>query len=137
MQLDIAAVMSCCSICLGWSCRFYYFQRFFTPVLHLLSLTMYSFGLLPSPLSAKTQGVSFNFESCHVNRVSNLQPCCLLILAHGGLGAPHSRSPGVWHQHIPSARSQGAPVTQTALQTQRARRVAVKQKTLRERQDLR
>ncbi|CAM9152981.1 unnamed protein product [Bubo scandiacus] len=29
---------------------------------------MYSFGLLPSPLSAKTQGVSFNFESCHVNR---------------------------------------------------------------------
>lgn len=131
--------VACIFVWLGWSWRFYYFLRFFIPVLYLLGMAMYSFGLLPSPLSVKTWGFSFIFESCHANIISNLHPCCFLILSHGGLAVPYSHSPRVWHQHIPAARSQGAPVTQTALQTQRRRAppVTVKQTTLRDRQRLR
>lgn len=93
-------------------------------------MAVYSFGLVPFPSSAKT--LSFISECFHINIVSNLDACCFLILSPGGLAVPCSPSPRAWHQHIPAAQSQGAPVTQTALQTRRRRaaRVTVKPTTL-------
>lgn len=88
---------------------------------------------LPPFLPVPKQGVLSFISGCfHINVVSNLDACCFLILSPGGLAVPCSPSPRAWHQHIPAAQSQGAPVTQTALQTRRRRaaRVTVKPTTL-------
>lgn len=96
-------------------------------------MAVFSFGLLTFLPSAKLRGLGFISGYCHINIISNLHECCFLILSPGGLAVPCSPSLRAWHQHIPTAQSQGAAVTQTALQTlqrQRAAQVTVKPTTL-------
>lgn len=134
MQLCTLAVTSCL-YSYGWvGIENFIISRvfFFNSGVLSWSMAVYSFGLAPFLSSAKTGGLSFISGCFHINVVSNLDACCFLILSPGGLAVPCSPSPRAWHQHIPAAQSQGARVTQTALQTRRRRaaRVTVKPTTL-------